>query len=61
MKIPGTCTGLKYLSEILGKWGKRSWGGHDFFFGKKSEQTGRSFVMVQKNVRVTRGKGWDPN
>ena len=29
MKIPGKCTGPKYLSEFFGKWRKQHLGGHD--------------------------------
>ena len=29
MKMPGTCTGPKYLSKYIGKWRKRHLGGHD--------------------------------
>ena len=29
MKMPGKCTGPKYLSENFGEWGKRHLGGHD--------------------------------
>ena len=30
MEMPGKCTGPKYLSERLEKWGKRYLGEHDY-------------------------------
>ena len=29
MKLPGRCTGPKFLSKSLGKWRRRHLGGHD--------------------------------
>ena len=39
MKMPGKCTGPKYLSEFFGKWRKRHLGGHDLLRrkGKQGE------------------------
>ena len=48
MKMPGKCTGPKYLSKKIGKWGKRHFGGHDLV----GRVDGQGEVL---------GKRWDRN
>ena len=46
MKIQGTCTGPKHLSNKIAKMGKATFGRTRY--GKKDEQAGRSVDLVQK-------------
>ena len=44
-KMPGKCTGPKYLSENFGKWGKRRLGGHDL--ARRTERQGETLIWYR--------------
>ena len=46
MKMPGNCTGPKYLSEKLGKWRKRHVGGHDLV--RRVDRQGDVLIWCRK-------------
>ena len=54
MKMPGTCTGPKKLSESLETWGRRHLGGHDLV--RRIDRQERGSDMVQKVFRIRDAK-----
>ena len=50
MKMPGKCTGPKYLSGFFGKWRERHLGGHDLL--RRMDKQGEIFDMVQEMPRL---------
>ena len=53
MKMPGRCTGPKFLSKGLGKMERRHLGGHDFV--TKMDRHGEA----QKVFGISEAKKWD--
>ena len=56
MKMPGKCIGPKYLTEILGRRGKRHVGGHDLV--RRVDRQGEVLIWY-RNARVMRDRTWD--
>ena len=54
MKMPGTCTGPKKLSESLETWGRRHLGGHDLV--RRIDRQEKNSDMVQKVFRIRDAK-----
>ena len=46
MKVPGKCTGPKYLSICFGKWEKRHLGGHDLV--RRMDRQGEVLIWSRK-------------
>ena len=46
MKMPGKCTGPKFLSKSLGKWGRRHLGGHDLV--RRMDRQGEASIWCRK-------------
>ena len=57
MKMPGKCTGPKYLSKVSGRWRKQQVGGHDM--ERRMDRQGEVFDLVQKNARLAHDRKWD--
>ena len=54
MKMPGRCTGPKFLSQSSFKWRRRHLGGHDLV--RRMDRQGESLDMVQKVFRIREAK-----
>ena len=46
MKMPGRCTGPKFLSKSLGTWRRRHLGGHDFV--RRMDRQGEALIWCRK-------------
>ena len=46
MKMPGRCTGPKFLSKSLGKWRRRHLGGHDLV--RRMDRQGEVLIWCRK-------------
>ena len=54
MKVPGKCTGPKYLSICFGKWKKRHLGGHDLV--RRMDRQGEVLIWCRKCSGYARQK-----
>ena len=57
MKMPGKCTGPKYLSNFFGKWRKRHLGGHDLL--RRMDKQGE-ILKGAGNAQAVRDREWSP-